>query len=582
MQPKPARLKRWKLLPQKTDQRPLLLLLGVLSSNGVLGAGGLESTDRPSEQPLLLPAPNLPPKPDLFTLPPAQSLAPDSNLRKRNIAIRRIILEGNTVLPAEALQNLIQPYKNSTVSVAQLEELRQAITKLYQDRGYINSGAIISEGALREDELKITLIEGRVKEAKIKGQGNLREGYIRNRLLAEPEHTFNIHDLEDRFQVLLSDPLISRLNGRVLPGPAFGQGILDVEVARTKPYKLTLFGDNYRPPSVGANALGATGSLLSPFGFGEIFDFTYSISEGANRYGGGLNLPVSDHGAMAFFRFDEADSRVREAPFQNLNINSRVHSLEGGLSQLLINTQARRLNLGATLAIRKNETSLLGEPFSFTPGVLGAHTQATVLRINQDFLQRFDRHALAARSTFSIGLNALGATQPREDFPSSDFFAWLGQAQYAFRLNQEGAQLVFKSNSQFCNHALLPLEKIAVGGFSTVRGYRTNSLVRDNGYTLSTELHYPLLAYRGLDPDGRLELAPFMDYGEAWDLKTSWEPNAQANALWSIGLGMQWRHANYAADFSYGYALNKLVKSQAAFDALQDNGIYFQVRMDVL
>jgi hemolysin activation/secretion protein len=554
----------------------------MLDSGQAWGVGGFESTGRPSEFRPALPG-FFPQKPaEGFTLPPAPETPTLTQGASIKLRIKRIVVEGNSVLPAEKLQTLTRPYEGRGVSAADLEALRQALTKLYQDAGYINSGAIIPDDAFSNGRLRIVIIEGRLSEARVKGQGNLREGYIQNRLLGDPEQPFNVHALEDRFQALLSDPLVSRMNGRILPGAAQGQGILDVEVARGKPYRLSLFGDNFRPPSVGANAFGLTGTLLSPAGFGEILDFTFAISEGTHRYAGGLTVPVSDYGAMAFFRFDEGDSVVVEAPFQNLDIQSAVHNLEGGLSQLVINTQRRRLNLGLMLAVRENETRILGEPFSFVAGVQGGRNQATVWRIYQDYLQRWDRHALAARSTFSAGMNALGATPANGDYPSSKFFAWLGQAQYAFRLAEDGAQLVLRGNAQFAGSPLLPLEKIAVGGVSTVRGYRTNDLVRDNGYSLNAELHYPLLNYQLWDMAGRLEVIPFMDYGAAWNLKTSWQPDAKTDALWSAGVGLQWQHAPLTSEFFYGYTLNRPARpSRVAFDAMQDNGLYFQVRADV-
>ena len=557
-------------------------LLAFLCPRPLFAVGGFESTDRPSEYRPALPG-FAPARPAAgFTLPrvPDASARPaQSGLRLR---IDRIVIAGNSVFPAATLQALARPYENREVSVAALETLREALTRLYQDAGYINSGATIPEHALDNGELRIVIVEGRLTEARIKGQGNLREGYVQNRLLGDPAQPFNVHDLEDRFQVLLTDPLISRMNGRILPGAAPGLGILDVEVARARPYHLTLFGDNFRPPSVGADAFGLSGSLFSLAGFGEILDFTFSTSAGTHRYAGGLAVPVTDYGTLAYFRFDEGDSVVVEAPFQALAIKSAVHNLEGGLSQLVVNTPRRRLNLGVTLAVRENETSVLGQPFSFVAGVPGGRNQATVWRVYQDYLQRWDRHAVAARSTFSVGMNALGATAPNGDYPSSQFFAWLGQAQYAFRLADDGTQLLLRGNAQFADSPLLPLEKIAVGGVSSVRGYRTNALVRDDGYSLSAELHYPLLAYQLWGSPGRLDLIPFMDYGAAWNRKTAWEPYAQTNALWSAGLGLQWQHAPLFTEFYYGYALNKPVQpSAAAFDAMQDNGLYFQVRVEV-
>jgi hemolysin activation/secretion protein len=549
------------------------LLTASLQITAAWAIGGAESMDRPSEY--RPPLPEYKPKqsPEGFVLPPVPEKPPAIAKDSRKFFIKRIVVDGNTVIPEEDLLPLVKPFEGREVTIAELEELRQKITQLYIDRGYINSGAIIPEDALKKDEIHYRIIEGRLDEVRVKGQGRLREGYIQNRLQGDPETPLNQHELEDRFQLLLSDPLISKMNGRILPGASPGHGILDVDVVRARPYHLSLFGDNFRPPSIGAEAFGLTGYLNNLTGLGDTLDFTFITSSGSNRYSGGFNLPLTDYGTLAFFRFDEGDTVVVESPFQDLDIESEVHILEGGISHPIINTFNRRLNLGVLLTTRENETSLLGRPFSFVEGVPSNTNQATVWRIFQDFIQRWERNAFAFRSTFSVGMDALGATPARDDLPSSEFFAWLGQLQYAYLVDGEGTQLILRGNVQVADSKLLPLEQIAIGGVSTVRGYRTNYLVRDEGYNLSLELRYPLLSFTTFEKQNRITLVPFVDYGEAWNR------GKHSDALVSVGAGFSWQLESFLAEFYYGYALKKPLGQQSG--DLQDDGIYFQVKWDV-
>lgn len=540
--------------------------------------GGAESMDRPSARALSKPEYMPETTPEGFSLPPLPDSEPSSKHRiaeSRRLFVKRIIVDGNTVLSEEDLRNLLQPYVGREVSVAELEELRQKLTRNYIDQGYVNSGAIIPPDAYVDGVLHYKIVEGRLEDVRVKGQGRLREGYIRNRLLGDPEHPLNLHDLQDRFQVLLSDPLISGMNGRLLPGSSPGHGILDVEVSRARPYQLSVFGDNYRPPSIGAEAFGVSGWVRNLTGLGDALDFTFITGDGSDRYFGGLTVPLTDWGTLAFFRFDEGDSVVVEQPVDDLDIKSQVHNLEGGISHPIINTLRQRLTLGVLLAVRENETSILGQPFSFVPGETTGRNKATVWRLFQEYLQRWDRHAVAFRSTFSVGMNALGATPERDPrFPDSEFFAWLGQGQYAYLVTDDGAQLVLRGVAQFSDDPLLPLERIAVGGVGSVRGYRENHLVRDEGYSLSLEFRYPIIG--GNDPSTRhrFTLIPFMDYGEAWNL------NGESEALHSAGIGFNWEFRPLYAEFYYGYAINK---PRPDFNNdLQDDGLHFQVRLDIL
>ena len=533
--------------------------------------GGIESMDRPSARPL--PAPYyVPPKPpEGLTAPPspeAEALAADT----RKIPLHRIVLEGGSVFPETELRALVQAYEGREVLLGEVEELRQALTRHYIEAGYINSGAVIPEGGYRDGELHIRLIEGRLDEVRIRGQQGLRPGYLQSRLQGDPEQPFNLKELQDRFQWLLSDPLIGKMNGRILPGAEPGHGILDVEVTRARAYQLSLFGNNYRPPSIGAEAFGVGGWVRNITGFGDLLEFNYLTSQGSDRYFGGFTVPITYAGSQVFFHFDEGESQVIEAPVDRLRIRSLVHSLEGGFSHPFLQTLSRQFSAGASLSLRQNETTLLGRPYSFVPGEPTGQYQATVWRLFQDYMQRFDRHAVAFRSTFSVGMNALGALPERNpNDPDSEFFAWLGQGQYAYLLPDDVSQLVLRGNLQLSDSPLLPLERMAVGGVGSVRGYRENHLVRDEGYNVSVELRYPLW---GSSPDSRhrLTLVPFWDYGEAWNI------GQKSDALYSIGLGIHWQFRPIHAEFHYGHALHRPTPHTRG--DLQDDGVHFQVRMD--
>jgi hemolysin activation/secretion protein len=551
---------------------------------GEARTGGAESMDRPSARPL--PESDYAPvgPPQGFQLPRLPQAAPETAGDGRKFWVQRIVLEGNTVFSEQTLRPLLQAYEGRYCTITEMEELRQKLTRYYIGQGYINSGAVISSEPLKAGALRLQIIEGRLNAVRVKGQGGLRESYIASRLLGDAEQPFKLQDLQDRFQLLLSDPLISRMNGRILPGAALGQGMLEVDVTRARPYRLSLFGNNYRPPSIGAEAFGLSGTLFNLTSLGDQLDFTFIDSAGSSRYSGGFALPVTDRGTQLFFRFDEGDSMVLEESLRKIGIQSKVHNLEGGISHPLLDEFKQRLNLGLSLAIRSNQTDIAalqeaGKCFAFSRVRSGCN-QATVLRLFQDYMRRWNRHALAFRSTFSVGLDLLGATPQREKYlQDGEFFAWLGQAQYAFRVLDNGAQLVLRGALQLSNDPLLPLEQIAVGGVNSVRGYRENFLVRDQGYSLSMEFHYPLLAGSDSKRSQRLSLIPFLDYGEAWNHRSFYNRQDTRDALFSVGLGLNWQLEPVTAEFYYGYALKN--RSARPKGDLQDDGVHFQVRLDV-
>ena len=544
----------------------LVHIVAALLTPNVWAVGIAQSTDRPSLQ--------QPSRPDFlsekqgFTLPKipdTSTVAP----QRENIYIAQYQFQGNTVFDESQLQTLTTPYRDRTVRIDELEDLRQQITHFYIDHGYINSGARILPNALKEGVLTFDIVEGKLDDVQIQGQERLNENYIKNRLLND--EPLNINDVKEKFQLLLTDPLIASMQGSLLPSAQSNRSILSIDVIRARPYQVTFFGNNYRPPSVGGEGGGVSSWVSNLTGLGDTLNFTFQASEGTRLYSGGWSMPISDKGTLAYFNFTEGDSWVMESPADNTDITSKVHNIEGGISHPLIENLQRKLTIGSSFAVRQNDTRLLGNSFSFNEGVNSGHTQATVVRFYQEHIERREAQVLALRSTFSVGLNALGSTpQIDRNKPSSEFFAWLGQGQYAHQVLDNGSQIVLRGHVQVSNSSLLPIEQIAVGGINTVRGYRENELVRDEGFSNSVEFHYPLVG----EPNAKqvLSLVPFVDYGGAWNR------NQSARYLLSTGLGLNWKFDQFNAEFYWAHKLNAPEINQ--HHDLQDEGIHFQLKLD--
>ena len=540
--------------------------------------GGL----RPSTKPLVIPEP-VPESPGIAVPPDSQQKSIDqqkSSSGQQAIELDEIKFEGNTVFSTEELADLAQPYIHKRVTVDELEELRRLVTHYYIDKGYITSGATFPANPIQRKTLRIKIIEGRLGEANIKGTGWLRESYVKNRLIPDQDAPLNMSKLQDRFRLLLTDPLFDHLNGRLMPGADRGLSILNLEVVRARPYQLSAILDNYRSPSVGAEAIGANGWVRNLTGQGDLIDLTFLSSEPTGgkmlQYSGNWLMPLGDYGTKAYFSFNRSNSSIVEEPLAQLDINSQSFSVEGGLNQILIDNLQRRLTLGASVGFKQNETTLLGLSLPFSPGLKNGESQVSFVRLNQEYIERWEKMAVAFRSTFSVGLDSFGATinsNPKN--PDSDYFAWLGQAQGVWHFPY-ASTLVLKGTVQLSNDPLLPLERIAVGGRYSVRGYRENQLVRDNGYTSSLEFHFPLLGDN--KAKYRFDLVPFFDHGAAWNNADTTGINPTTQNLHSAGIGFQFQVPHFGGEFFWAHRLEN--DSFRQHGDLQDDGIHFQAHLD--
>jgi hemolysin activation/secretion protein len=113
-----------------------------------------------------------------------------------------------------------------------------------------------------------------------------------------------------------------------------------------------------------------------------------------------------------------------------------------------------------------------------------------------------------------------------------------------------------------------------LGGQSTVRGYRQDSRLTDNGIFISAEMRLPI--FKVPEIDGSLQVAPFIDFGTGWNTGRDAQ-NPQT--LVGTGLGLLWQMGDrLSARFDWGIPLVDLDSGDRTW---QENGIYFQLEYNL-
>jgi len=460
---------------------------------------------------------------------------------------------------------------------------------------------------------------------------HLSTAYIKRRLLFDEDAQghLNMGDLQERLQIMQQNPLFKQIVARVAPSKELGEGILKAEVLEEAPLKPKFRFNNYRHPSVGAyraaieldyrNILSFPSHLgiLPPngYGLGDSLYVRYGLTEGlrdyAIRYGVPFPLPWVKYDTTLSMGFDKSDSEVVTEPFNSLDVKSDSETWSASLRHPFYKSYPRaddpnnpsayqEFALALRLEIRRNTTYLEGEPFSFSPGAIDGETKYGVMRLVQEWLSRGQYNVFAFYNTFSFGMDTLGSVKVDDLIDERNFFVWLGQFQWFGRFNQLErykdtfkhswprlweSSLLFRTNVQMAVRQLLSLEKFALGGHASVRGYRESELLRDNGFTASLEwlipiFHLPIPKLSG-PGDGKIHLMPFIDYGRGWNDAEGSTPDPKD--IYSMGIGLQWvPHKNIQAQLYYGHAFRNLKKSteQDEHD-LQDDGIHFELQMSL-
>lgn len=525
---------------------------------------------RPGDRPLPEPDFDDPPAPKL-QLPPVRKPADPGKLSAGpRVFVKTILLSGNTVFSQEELALVTGPYEGREITNQELQELRHRLTLYYVERGYINSGAVIPDQRVGDGVIKIDIIEGRLTAIEIGGNKRLRSRYLSSRLERGATVPVNTGELQKQLQLMLQDPLIERINANLAPGLRPGEAILRAQVAESRPYDLGLGIDNHMSPSVGEVQGLLSGGIGNLTGWGDRLSASGRLADGLHSFSVGYSVPLNARETRLSLSFDRSDSDVVEEPFDIIDIESETDSASVQLAHPLFREPGHHLELGLSFDARSSKTFLLGMGSSFAPGVpRNGESDVSVLRFSQDWLRRDRRQVFAARSTFSVGIDVLDATI-NNGGPDGEFVTWLAQFQWARRIGERGDQLVFRLDGQYAFDPLLPLEQFAVGGANSVRGYRSNQLVRDHGAAASIEYRIPLKT----SASGRhvFQIAPFIDGGGAWNRGRD-TPSPKGIA--GIGLGLRWDPTERIhAELYWGHALED---TAGRAESLQDDGVHFRL-----
>lgn len=561
----------------------LAFLVGLISQglSSPAAAQRLLPNDRPGDERPTLPEFDSPEeKESLPILPPFPIPTEDGSDAVNSgeqIEITRVEIEGNTVLDPELLQNLAVHYQGRSLSYSDLQALRDQITLAYVERGYVTSGAQLPDQFLSDGVLRIVVVEGRIDDIEVQIDGRLRPAYFQSRLRRAVGEVVNVNDLQHALELFQKDPQIVQIQAYLEPTSMRGVSALRVVVKEAPFYDVSGDFDNHRSPSIGSSGGSISVGTHNLIGFGDDWTSRFSGSEGLRQIEAGFSIPVSLWDTRFKARYQYSEGEVVDDDFKALDIESESEEVGFALTQPLY--RGERLDVRATIRAdwRRAQSFLFG-------GAIGLPTayddegksKVSVLRLGFDASYRSQNQSVVLRSLVSRGFDVLGATSnPGSGQASGEFWAWLGQIQWASRLPWWNAQLLTRFETQLASDPLLPLEQFAIGGRYTVRGYRENTLVQDNGLVGSIELRLPV--YRQFSPEILFELVPFIDVGRSWNESRSTAlASDQRQTIASVGIGGRWTVSRWGfAELYWGHQLDKVDLLNDS--DLQDDGVSFRV-----
>ncbi len=545
----------------------------------------LQAQTRPTlpPPPRPLPLPSLPsPTPSPLIFPPLPTPLSKEAIPS-NIYVQKFRFAGNTIISTQDLERVTAPFAGKELSFDDLFKARDAVTNLYIERGYITSRARVLElpenfrikqagGAV----ITLQIIEGKVEAINITGSPRIRN-YVRSRLRAATSAVLNVNRLSERVLLLQVDPLIQKIAVQLLPGTHESTRILNAQVEAAPPVRVAIFLNNNRSPAVGSLERGVQLDGNSLLGVGDRFSLTYRNTNGSNQEDARITIPFNTSNGTVQLAFSNVNSHVVQEPFSQLDLTSAARAYNLSVRQPLIRQATaegtQEVAVGVVASREESETTLLNTPRPLSVGAdAQGRTRISTLRLFQEYAQRRSKQVVFVRSQFSFGIGALDATVNPHP-PDSNFFSWQGQGIWLRSLPNK-MTLLTRSSIQLADRPLVPLEQFVIGGATTVRGYREQGFLGNNGLLASVELGVPILSTQRF---GALRVVPFLDAGVVWGSTGTLSP--ASHALFSTGVGLEYNlsdHLSARLD-----AAVPLVTFSEPEDAWRGNSLSFQINYEL-
>lgn len=493
-----------------------------------------------------------------------------------SFVLNDVDLQGNVVIPTADLRKVFehrvcktpkaepaQDTKASSckpITVGDLFAIRDALQRLYHDRGYFLTRVVLEPTELPIDGAtpKIRVVEGVITGIVLRGEpGPVEDRILRIAGRLKTGAAVTMAEVERQLLLIQDLPGIA-VRARFGPSLTGAGAVLTLDVVRT-PFAgyvaLDNRGPGYAGPWQGTLAVAAH----SHTALGERLElYLYSTPSKEQRFGQvALTVPLNDDGLTlrghAGYGPSYPGGLLREAGFaSNVTI--------GGLSLSYPVIRSRRTNLWVLAGAELNNANIrLKQADGRYDRLSESHLRIASL---EGKLSHADTWLGVTELTVAVnkGLKGLGATpsdsdlSPRPDSRSDFTRAEIGLSRRQALTGGDGfsLDLVAALFGTYGFDVLPPSQKAQLGGAGFGRGYHFGQLTGDRSVQASIEL-------AGRSPAGWLlpgaSIGPyiFYDYGTVWDIAPEDPPRRY---LHSVGGGVRLGLGRYVSlDLEYARRL---------------------------
>ncbi|BFM22501.1 ShlB/FhaC/HecB family hemolysin secretion/activation protein [Gilvimarinus japonicus] len=447
---------------------------------------------------------------------------------------------GAVTFTAAELKALVDDLAGQTLTLAELQEASNRITRYYRERGFFLTRAYLPQQDVSDGVVTIDVLEGRLGKVDLSNGSHTRDFVLKRPFRSlEPNQMLTADDLETPLLRLSDLPGID-VATTLVPGEEVGTSDLKVDVTQGPWVNGTVELDNYGNESIGEYRLGASLQVNSPLGLGDRFDIrALGSDEEQVFFRAQYQMPVGPWATELGVAYSDMDYTLG-GNFEELDATGNAQITTAFARQSLIRTRNANLNvqlqydskeledkIGAFASNSDKESELYTLTVSgdWRDQLLGGGVTQAALS--------YSRGELTINSYLDQVIDSVTAQT------AGDFERWTPSL---MRLQNLGGNwsLHAQIHGQFADKNLDSSEKFSLGGAYGVRAYAQGEASGDEGYIANLEVRYDL--------NSQWQVFALADHGEVDINKNTWEAvTDNERSLSGAGIGARFNTPHWSA-----------------------------------
>lgn len=482
--------------------------------------------------------------------------------------INNIILEGNSILPAQDVAEILKKYHGPQKDFSTLQQAMEELESACRKRGYSMVTVILPEQELERGVVTFNVIQPVVKEIQVEGNRHYsRDNVLRALPTLKTGVPPRTSAISENLRAANENPG-RKLTLQFKSGDKDTDLTAQLKVKDQKPWKLTLSGDN-----TGSDA---TGEYRTSLGFQHfnLWDRDHVIAlqyitspdhfEKVQIGSGSYRLPLYGWGDTVdiFGAYADVDSGTNQVSGTDIKVSGKgiIAGIRYNMNLPRYAEYEQRLVAGMDYRLYDNSVVFLGQelakdvvahPLSLTYGGSWT-TEPLVLEGSLGMLYNIPWGGQGQKTDFNL---------VREDSTANYLIARYGLS----ALVRPGADWIVRlsGTGQYSDDRLIPGEQFGLGGSTSIRGYQEREESWDNGISGTAEIYSPDLARIADFKQVQLRLVGFYDAGYGYNQR----PNSfelRDHNLAGTGAGVRLgvgEYLNFSLDWGHALSTSTTTKS---------------------